>query len=92
MSCKPGPEPLEDQVLLALGWHPRLAGKPVRTLEVLRAFLLHEAEAAYEAFLRGQWLEVQRGPRSSIAWLASALQAQGFRVAVRAPDAGPADA
>ena len=92
MSCKPGPEPSEDQVLLALGWHPRLAGKPARTLEVLRAFLRHEAEVVYEAFLRGQWLEVQRGPRSSITWLASALQAQGFRVDVRTPDACPADA
>lgn len=92
MSCKPGPEPWEEQVLLALGWHPSLAGKPVRTLEVLRAFLLHEAEVVYEAFLRGQWLEVQRGPRSSIDWLASALEAQGFRVDVRTPDTGPAEA
>ena len=73
----------EQDVVLVLHSHYRLGDKPLRILEVLRVFLLDEADVVFDALLRGEAVEARRGPRLTIGELGSAMEAQGFVVSVR---------
>ena len=79
----PGLAPAVEEVVLEIRSHYRLKDRPVRTLEVLRVFLLDEADVVFDALLRGEAVEARRGPRLTIGELGSAMEAQGFVVSVR---------
>lgn len=82
-AAPPGLAPAVEEAVLEIRSHYRLKDKPVRTLEVLRVFLPHEAQAAYDALRRGQAVAVRRGPRPALEQLAASMEAQGFEVAIR---------